>query len=404
MNDIAICTIITKSYLAHAKSLSESIKKYHPNIPIYVLLADKIEQNYFNPQEESFNWIYLSDLSNQEAIKQMSFYYNPFEFCCALRGFLHEYIYTKTKVKRWLFLDSDIMITHSLETIFEQLNNYDILLNPHSKTPIKEEQYIDPHEISLLVCGCYNGGFLGLTKTENTYNFINWLKRRLIEFSFNDRDRANPRALYVDQLWLNLVPFYFQKVGLLDHPGANLGHWNLFEKCLIKTENDQILVDEKPLLFAHFSGLDLNDLTKVSIHNPIYNNKVYPIWQELAEKYKSLLYKNGYEKIINYPFAFSHFNSGEKILINHRQCYYDYLKKGDNNNSSPFKSLQDFKSNFGFNKNYQNKSDLVKELEEITQQLYLSQERIKAMETSKFWLLRKTWFKIKKLLSLGKNE
>ena len=397
MKDIAICTIITKSYLAYARTLSESIKKYHPEIKIYVLLADVVDVNCFQPEAESFEWIYLSDLTDQAKIKQMSFYYTPFEFCCSLRGLLHEYIYTKTDIERWIFLDSDIMVVNSLEVIFEQLKTNDILLTPHARTPLQEEKYINPHEVSFLVCGCYNGGFLGLKRTENTYAFIKWLKKRLANFCFNDRHEANPRALYVDQLWLNLVPIYFDKVGLFEHSGANLGYWNLFENNLKIGANGEIMANKQRLLFVHFSGWDINNLSKVSIHSPMYEHKTYPLWQKLGEQYKYLLDKNGYAETINYPYAFAKFETGELISVSQRQCYYDQLQPRKNDYLSPFKSLQDFEANFKVTAQYKNKSELEKKLNQLTAELYLSQEEIKAMKTSKFWHLRIIWFKLKNL-------
>jgi hypothetical protein len=406
MKNSAICTIITKNYLAHARALSESIRKYHPDLTIYVLLADQIDQNYFNPEDEPFKWIYLGDLSEQNQIKQMSFYYTPFEFCCAVRGLLHEYFYQKTELKQWLFLDSDIMVVNSLDSLFKQLETYDILLTPHARTHLNEEQYIDPHEISFLHCGCYNAGFLGLKRSENTANFINWFKQRLVNFCFNDRLKGNSRSLYVDQLWFNLVPLYFKKVGIVEDQGANLGHWNLFEKTLTIDEDNKVFVNGEPLLFAHFSGWDINNLSKVSIHNPMYENKYYPIWEQLGTEYKALLLKNGYETTINYPYSFAKFNTGEKITEYHRQSYYNYLQQHQNEDSlfSPFNSLEIFVSQLGLESENEKTKESTQELESLRQQLYLAEQTIQAMKSSKFWTLRQTWFKLKRAFGFNTNQ
>jgi peptidoglycan hydrolase CwlO-like protein len=43
-------------------------------------------------------------------------------------------------------------------------------------------------------------------------------------------------------------------------------------------------------------------------------------------------------------------------------------------------------------------------LQDTQAQLQCSRERIKAMESSKFWKLRKAWFKLKQLLGLKGDE
>jgi hypothetical protein len=51
----------------------------------------------------------------------MSFYYSPFEFCCELLGFLHDYILNHTEVQSWIFLDSDILVLRNFDEIFQQI-------------------------------------------------------------------------------------------------------------------------------------------------------------------------------------------------------------------------------------------------------------------------------------------
>ena len=120
MNELAVCTIITKSYLPYARTLAGSLARYNPNVNLYVLLADEVD-NYFDPSLEPFKFIYLEDLSEPKIVEQMCFYYTPFELCCGLRGLLHEYMLEKTDVQKWLFLDSDIMVCNPLTVIFNQL-------------------------------------------------------------------------------------------------------------------------------------------------------------------------------------------------------------------------------------------------------------------------------------------
>lgn len=130
MNEHVVCTIITKSYIAYARTLASTLCEHNPNSKLFVLLADRVD-GYFEPSGEPFQLIRLEDLPEQKVVEKMCFYYTPFELCCAPRGMLHEYIFEQTSAQSWLFLDSDIMIFNSLDIVFDKLEQTSILLNPH---------------------------------------------------------------------------------------------------------------------------------------------------------------------------------------------------------------------------------------------------------------------------------
>jgi hypothetical protein len=329
MNELAVCTIITKSYLPYARTLAGSLARYNPNVNLYVLLADKVD-NYFNPSLEAFKFIYLEDLSDPKIIEQMCFYYTPFELCCGLRGLLHEYMLEKTDVQKWLFLDSDIMVCNSLTVIFNQLENSSILLTPHVSTSATDNNYADPDcEITYLKSGLYNAGFLGLRRTDTSRKFISWFKNRLKSFSFHDYASKDyiSRGLFVDQLWLNLVPLYFKEVEFCLEPGANLGHWNIFERLFDKDSLGNITVDGKPLLFVHFSGWDIQNIDKVSKYTSVSDEEKTPSsWLEISKFYKDSLIGHGYKDFTSHPYAFNFFQNSELITLEMRHKYYDLIK------------------------------------------------------------------------------
>ncbi|MTJ16849.1 MULTISPECIES: glycosyl transferase, group 1 [unclassified Dolichospermum] len=335
MSKNAVCTVITKSYLPYARTLASSLAEHNPDVDLYVLLADKVD-DYFDPTLEPFKFIYLEDLSDIQTVEQMCFYYTPFELCCALRGFLHEYMFEQTDAQKWLFLDSDIMVFNSLDLIFEQLENSSILLTPHRNNHLPID-YVG-YEINFLKNGLYNAGFLGLQRTSISQKFISWFKDRLKSFAFNDffEQTILYRGLFVDQLWLNLVPLYFDEVSFCLEPGANLGHWNLFGKTLSKDKLGNINVDQKPVLFVHFSGWDINNTNKVSKYAPMYEQDSPSLWSEISKNYRDRLIVNDYEKFMNYPYAFNYFHNGEFLTTAMRRQYYNNFDHDKNSKYSPF--------------------------------------------------------------------
>ncbi|GAP96400.1 hypothetical protein [Leptolyngbya sp. NIES-2104] len=341
MPERIFCTIVTKNYLAYARTLAETLKEHHSESKLFVLLADRIE-DYFEPELELFEVIRLEELPDQKAIEQMCFYYTPLELCCALRGLLHEYIIEHTTAENWVFLDCDIMVCHSLETLFETLSETSILLTPHSSVPLDVKD-VD-HELSILMHGLSNAGFLGLRRTEQTREFLNWWKDRLTYYSFLDSAIGDPRGLSLDQRWLNLVLLYFPDFKFVKHPGANIGHWNFYERKFERNAAGEIVVNQHPVLFLHFSGWDINNPEYVSKHSPLYREKDQSPWTELAKLYREKLLKNGYEETRQFPYTFATFSDRTPITQAMRRGYYEELKQGTAVAGSPFEQPEYFHS------------------------------------------------------------
>ena len=326
-----ICTIITKSYLAHARALAESIREHNPGLPpLLVLLADRVD-GYFDPANEPFQMIQLEDLADQQAVQEMSFYYTPFEFCCALRGCLHNHILDRTEAQSWIFLDSDILVFHELSEIFRQIDSNSIVLSPHLSEPSRPED-----EIGMLHAGIYNAGFLGLRRSDETRAFVAWFQQRLRWYCLEDHP-----FVFVDQAWLEHVPVFFSRVSLLRDIGANLGHWNLRGRNISRSHQG-FFVDGSPIKFIHFSGWDIVMPEMVSRHNPHLDPSTCPGWEEVAADYAKLLYKSGCDAVRNLPYAFNTFDDGYPICCHHRRAYYAGLREGTWSGGDPFTSRKDF--------------------------------------------------------------
>lgn len=322
MRECVACTVITKSHLAFARTLAHTLDEHNPNSKLFVLLADKVD-GYLDPQAEPFHLIRLEDLADHEAVERMCFYYTPFELCCSLRGSLHDYMLNETSARSWVFLDSDIMVFNSLDDVFRQLEETSILLSPHRTRPADLE-YVFSVERILMQGGVYNGGFLGLRRTDESRAFVSWFKERLIHFGL---DEVRLMGFFVDQKWLDFVPLYFKDVSFLRHSGANLGHWNWFDRDVRKDGRGNITLDGQPLLFVHYSGWNISHPEKVSKHSDVYDEVPIPFWSEVSNAYKTKLLANGYQTAINYPYGFAHFQSGEPITLEMRRIYYDALFK-----------------------------------------------------------------------------
>jgi len=340
--DTAYCTIITKSHLAYARALATTLAEKNSQSKFFVLLADRID-GCFDPEKEPFELIPIEDLADQDYIQQMCFYYTPSELCFSLRAWLHEYMLKKFTFPKWIYLDSDIIVYHSLERISDQLDHCSILLSPHLLS-IKPPRSINEKAVRRLESyllrngGIYNGGFLALRRSAESRAFIKWFKDHLRMYGFDNRPMQSG-----DQFWLTCVPLYFREVSIQRDPGANLAYWNLYERTIEQDASGKITVNGEPLLFFHFAGFDINkpkNLTKYALAQEL---KIVPkTITELANNYHHILLNNGHEETKNYPYAFGKFKDGQTITPIMRRIYFNLVYNKKVFKESPFEQHKYF--------------------------------------------------------------
>lgn len=322
-------TIITKSYLAEARTLGQSIALYHPESSFYIFLADEPD-GFFDPACEQFTIIDLAKLPHQDLVNRMKFYYAPFEFCNAIRPLAHEYILEQTDFKVWMYLDSDILVTNSLEPFIDNIRKFSIVLTPHRLDTVLPN-IADPHDMLLLQYGIYNSGMIGLQRTETTELFLDWFRERLYKYCF-----SNERLMHVDQKWLDLVPGFFNGTCVTKHRGLNVAYWNLHERPLTIGTDGVIMAGSENLLCFHFSGWEVSkpsNLTRYWSWDPGISSSV---WQMLAESYARLLIRNGFNDCHEWPYTFDRFISGEQITTGMRRLYYGECMSGQDLGMDPF--------------------------------------------------------------------
>jgi hypothetical protein len=341
----AFCTISTFSHLHQALTLARSIQRHHCQSRFYILLAENVTPDLADRlqkehSEIKIHYVFLDQLNAPECvIRRMAFYYSPFEFCCALRGYLHRYMYDFTGHSQWIFLDGDTYALADMRNVFEQLNSANILLSPHLRKPIDVTNA--PHlEWNVLWAGVYNGGFLAINKTSESKKFIDWFCVRLEKYGVIEPGK---RGWNADQLWLNLVFHCFDNVQVVKEVGVNIGHWNVFDGEL-SCVDEKLFFNEKPLILFHFSGWSADDLNKVSNYTPpekrlSLNGSI--AWRKLSIEYAEQLQLNN---LVNLPeYSFARFQNGKLIEHWMRRHYYDmFLQNNCKWQNAPFENERYF--------------------------------------------------------------
>lgn len=247
MSGPAVVTIAADNYLAHARVLRDSLRRFHPDLPFFLALAAE-DALCLRARAEGFDVLGLAELA-PPGLERMRRRYDAKALCAALKP---------TALRRMLergfapviFLDPDILVTSGLETVLEECSRHPLTLTPHWTTPPRGIRGLSL-ERRVLLAGTYNGGFIGVMPDAAAAEFLSWWESRLSEQCVCELERG----IHYDQRWLDLATGFVPEFHLLRDPGCNVAYWNL-EGRRVERRADRWLVDGEPLRFFHFSGFD----------------------------------------------------------------------------------------------------------------------------------------------------
>ena len=230
---------------------------------------------------------------NIEGFESMAKNYTIVELLTSAKPFYFSWLFQQhPTAENIAYFDPDIMIFQPLTRLEESLQQYDIILTPHFTAPINDNCM--PTELHVMQTGIFNLGFIAVKRSENSLNMLNWWQSRLKEQCLIDLSRG----LFVDQLWANLIPAYFDKVLIEKYPGYNMAHWNLHERRLTKS-NDIFYVNDMPLVFFHFSHYSPAHPDAIAGHHNRYSFETRPELKELFEAYTASLTQYQYFSLKN---------------------------------------------------------------------------------------------------------
>ena len=148
-----------------------------------------------------------------------------------------------------------------MNIIEEELgNDSDILLTPHSLAPLPYDGE-KPTDNIFLNNGIYNLGCLGTRKSTETDRMLDWWCNSLEEHCLID----TTNGFFVDQLPMELVPLFFEKVKVCRNKGLNVAYWNLHEREVrFHCTGNCYSVCGGPLVFFHFSNYKVTSPNRIA--------------------------------------------------------------------------------------------------------------------------------------------
>ncbi|TAH01518.1 MAG: glycosyl transferase [Sphingobacteriales bacterium] len=298
-------TLCSNNYFAQALLLGQSFLLHNPGFEFYVgLIDEKSEQINYN----QFNINILPIAQIEPDILDLALKYNIVELNTAVKPHYFLHFIEKFNAKVVIYLDPDIYVYQNFKPLEDYLEIDDILLTPHILKPIPIDRKT-PFENDFLNFGLYNLGFIALKVNNNTINMLNWWKQRTYQFGYHNL----AKGLFVDQLWVNLVPILFGKCKIINHPGYNIGPWNLHERFLSIKNDSYFVNNDFQLYFYHFSNYNPANSSKIHTVFTRYDFENRPDLVNIYADYTKLLVNNNFFELKKIPC----FYAGQPLLNYH---------------------------------------------------------------------------------------
>ena len=319
-------TIATANFLPQAKTVGDSFLSHHPGDKFCIALLDKLDSSFDKTFFGSIEVIEVGEIGFPH-FQEMADRYSIFELSNSLKPFCAEFLldhYADLSVL--IYLDSDVFIYHNMNELETLLNNCNIIISPHFFTPLPADG-IKQNERHFLNSGLYNGGFFAISKNDEASRFLSWWKERMRTLCFVDV----AKGLFVDQIWLNYVPLYFNGVHLIEHPGFNVAYWNLHEREITKKGEQYVVNDSAPLVFFHFSGYNIERAEVLSKYQHRYTLDNRKELAPLFENYRNILIKNRFTELSRLVCAYNKDkpNSNDKAKQKSKvYTFYKRIRKG----------------------------------------------------------------------------
>ena len=307
-------TICSNNYLSQAIVLGNSLLKHNPDYTFKICLVDRkiVEIDYASIPFEIIEVQNIGMVAFEEMFKR----YNIIELNTAVKPFCFNFFFKKVPDAELVFyLDPDIVVYNPFMELESALIENEIVITPHFTSPINDNK--NQAETDFLNSGLYNLGFLGLKKGEESKKLLSWWSERLIDKAFINLEKG----MFTDQIWINFVPLFFNKVHILKNPGYNMAYWNLHERLLsdkLEVINNNIVY---PLIFYHFSGYNPLSPEILSRYQNrfTFENRLDIV--NLFKGYTKDLIDNNYLTYIQYPCIYV----VEKQKLD-RQLYLDFKR------------------------------------------------------------------------------
>ncbi len=326
-----LSTFFDKNYLSRGLVLYNSLDKVCKNFTLYVLCLDDFTANYFKVNASKFTNVITISLTDLEEFDNLLFECKQnrtkIEYYFTLSPCLPLYLIHKFKLNHICTLDADILFLHDVQPIFDQLDNYSIIITPHkfSKSIISSEKF-----------GKFNVSFQIFKNDEIGLSCLNRWRQQCIDWCCDYYDEVNQR--FADQKYLDNWPaLYGNRLLVLNDPVCGIAAWNI-NNYAITCYNNEFYSNQQKIVFYHFHNFKIlgknwaaNGFDK---YNVLPNNNIHHLylyyWNLLVQSNKLLGNVQDVSARVNLSGNLGNKLNNERFvyfkLFSTKIFYLDYLK------------------------------------------------------------------------------
>lgn len=294
MKGLAVCTAVAANYLPLARVLVDSFRRFHPEMPFYVVVGDRRDAQALLGRETA-RALRLEELRIPE-LGRMLLHYDRKQVMVAAKPAVLRYLLEEGH-EAALFLDPDMLVTAALDPALEVVKSHALTLTPHLPYGPEGEDGAG-REKALLYAGLYNGGFVGARQCEETLRFLRWWEGRLRTHCME----AVRLGLHFDQRWLDLAPGYVGDLHLLRDRGINAAYWNVGGQE-VRGAEEGITIGGDLLRLLHLSGYSPARPEQVTKHVPEMTVDGMGEMAEVYRRYGALLREAGWTETGGDPWS-----------------------------------------------------------------------------------------------------
>lgn len=314
MKKIHVYTSAALNYIPKVRMLFDSLRRHHPEFVLHLALADKIPLG-IDLSAEPFHEIHPVEELGIPNLQRWIFCHRIVELATAIKPFALQKLLARDDCEAVLYMDPDTVAFSRLDDVVATLRERSVVLTPHLTMPEQSVEAVMDNEISCLKHGVYNLGFVGVKADVQGCEFAQWWGDRIYRFCRDDI----PNGLFTDQRWIDLVPAFFDNVGILRTPRLNVATWNLRRRILEGSLEEGFRVNGEPLGFYHFTGFDSGAHKAMADKNAQGNATV----AALVQWYLDATLELAQDPLAKVRWAYGTFNDGTLVQSAQRIVYRD---------------------------------------------------------------------------------
>lgn len=213
--NMTFLTFASPAYQSRSDLLMNSIRKHHPRA---IIIQEKLDNIVPAGQ-------YVPDMSKYRLQKCLQ--------------------YLEEGHDKLVLIGSDCEVFSPCIELETALSSYDVVLTPHVLEPLPSDGHT-PDMAQIYRTGHANSDVIGFRNTTHTKNILRWL---ISVVENEDREKG----IFYDQTWLSALPFVYDNIHILRHPGYNVAYWNIVERNVKKVGNVW-MAGKETLRIMHYSG------------------------------------------------------------------------------------------------------------------------------------------------------